>query len=199
MANTDILLAPATIYRSATGVALPDETAVAYGAAWGEGWTNLGYTLQPLSVNLEVQKLRVFVEQLTNAVKSKITEKTLMFESVLAEFTGDNVAMAFGGTNEDTPAAVGQVGFSEVNMGGETGQTTYQWGFEGFLQLDNGVQLPVRIFLYRGTCTMNGQLQFSKAAAVGIPIQIESEADTSKATGSQLIKIQIVTSEALGS
>src|SRR5512139_3997978 len=103
MAVADILITPATIYRAPVGTALPDESTVAYGAAWGGAWINVGYTLEPLSMSFEPEIFKLFVQQLTNPVKTSKTTEAVTFETVLAEWTGSNIALALDGSNTDTP------------------------------------------------------------------------------------------------
>ena len=117
---------------------------------------------------------------------------------VLAELTGDNLALGFGGTVTDTPADTDSPGMTELEMGGDTSPDVYAWGFEGEYVTDDNDSLPVRVFLFRGAPILGGSLEFAKAAAVGIPIRIEAEADTDKAVGKQLMKIEICTAVALG-
>ena len=136
----------------------------------------------------------VMVEQLTAAVKEKIVKENLLFETALAEMTGDNLLLALGGTLTETPASAGQRAVDELEMGGDPDITEYAFGFEGFYKDAAGTQFPVRLFVYKGVAIMNGALQFSKAQASTIPMQIKAKADTSKVVGKQLIKIQKVTS-----
>lgn len=199
MATTDILLTPATIWYAPVGETHPDPDVVGYGDDWGGNWESVGYTLTPLSCNFTREMFKLFVEQLTNPVRSKIQSEELVFETQLAEFTGDNLLLAFGGTLTETPAGPVQVGMDELEMGGDTTPDVYAFGFEGEYVTDANESFPVRIFAYRATPVLGGALQFAKSAAVGIPIRIEVEADTGKAVGKQLIKIQVVHTAALGS
>lgn len=198
MAVSDILLAPASIWYAPVGEDLPADS-VAKGTAWGGDWESLGYTLEPLTVNYSRETMKVFVEQVTAAVKEKKTSEELTLETTLAEFTGTNLELAFGGTATDTPAAAAQVGKTEHVMGGDTDIPVFAFGFEGAYEDDDGNEFPVRILLYRGKPTLGGELQFAKAAPTGLALRVEAEADTTKAVGEQLMKIQKVTAAALGS
>ena len=80
----NILVSPAQLYVSATGTALPDETTVAAGASWGAGWTDLGYTLTPLALGVDVETLELEVEQTPNPVAMLQTKQTASFEVTLA-------------------------------------------------------------------------------------------------------------------
>lgn len=196
MAVADILLTPATLYYAPVGEALPDDD-VAYGTAWGGNWVNLGYTNAPLAVAYSNEKYQVMVEQLTAAVKKRITSEELAFETTLVELTGTNLALAFNGVATDTPAAVGQVGKTEVEAGGDTEVQVYTFGFEGEYVDASGDSFPVRMQIYRGTLVMGGNLEFSKSKEAGLPVRIDAEADTTKAVGKQLMIIEKVTADAL--
>lgn len=198
MAIADILLAPASIWFAPVGEDLPADS-VAKGADWAGNWESLGYTLEPLTVNYSRETLKVFVEQITAAVKEKVTSEELTFETSLAEFTGQNLELVFGGTATDTPAGAAQVAKTEHVMGGSTDIPVFAFGFEGAYEDDDGNEFPVRILVHRGKPVLGGELQFAKAAATGLSLRIEAEADTSKSAGEQLMKIQKVTAAALGS
>lgn len=193
MAVTDILVTPATIYRAPVGEALPDETTVAYGAAWGGNWTNLGYTLEPVSISYETETFKLMVEQLTAPVRSVRQEETITIETVLAEITGANLAMAMDGTSTLTSAGANQAGYDLVEAGGSVAVKEYAWGFEGYRLAANNAKLPIRIFLYRGVPTLNGPLTFAKSAGVGIPLRVEALPNTTKTPGTQLLVIHNVT------
>lgn len=196
MAVTDILITPAKIWKSPVGEALPDETTVAFDASWGGNWDNVGYTLQPLTMSYDRTLFELEVEQVTGVVKRRVTKEMAAFESVLAEATPDNLQLAIGGTVTTTAAGASQVAFEDLDVGGEIQIDELQWGFEGFYENAAGAKFPVRVFVYKATSILNGQLTFAKAAAAGVPIQISAEADTGKAVGSQLIKFQRVTAVA---
>ena len=196
MAVTDILISPAVLWYAPVGEALPDETTVEYGDAWGGNWLSVGYTLQPLSINYNQDIFELEVEQVSTPVKRTITKESVAFETVLAEFTGANLELIFGGTLTTTAAGASQRGYQQLESGGRVDIDEYAWGFEGLYKDSSNNQFPVRVFIYRGAATLNGQLTFAKAAGVGIPISIAAQADTSKAVGKQLMVIHKVTAEA---
>lgn len=196
MAVTDILITPARIWQSPVAEALPDETSIAYGGTWGGNWVDVGYTLQPLTMSFDRTLFELEVEQITGVVKRRVTKEMAMFETVLAEATPTNLQLAIGGTVTTTAAGASQVAFQDLDVGGDIQLDMLQWGFEGFYENAAGAQFPVRIFIYRASAILNGQLSFAKAAAAGVPIQISAEADTSKSVGANLLKFQRVTAVA---
>ncbi len=197
MAGTaaNILVSPAQVYISPTGTALPDETTVVAGASWGASWTDLGYTLTPLAMGVEMETFELEVEQTPNPVAMLQTKQTASFEVTLAELTAANLKYALSSrtTIVTVAAAANQHGFDTLKVGGDTQLPTYQLGFEG-VQLDaNGNKLVKRVFIYKAILTMGGKLEFSKKAPAGIPLQVMAIADTSKTAGEQLFEIQFVT------
>jgi hypothetical protein len=196
MAVTDILITPAAVYNSPVGEALPDETSVAYGTAWGGNWVNLGYTLQPLTMGVDRTLFELMVEQVNGAVKRRVTDEKIDFETVLAEATPTNIQFGTGGTLTTTAAGASQVAFQSLKVGGAITLEELQWGFEGFYENAAGVQFPVRIFAYKCNAILNGRLTMAKAAATGVPLSISTMNDTAKTIGQQKIEIQRVTAVA---
>ena len=195
MATADILLTPARIFYAPVGETLPDENSVAYGEAWGGNWSDLGYTLNPVTMNITRDLFELFVEQLTNPVRRKITQETFTIETTLAEITGDNLLLAYGGTVTETPAGAAQVAKTELEAGGDTTPDVYAFGLEGEYVDDDNDSFPVRVLMFRGNPILGGAMQFAKSAGMGIPIRITAEADTTKAVGKQLLLIQKVTAD----
>ena len=195
MATADILVTPARIFYAPVGESLPDENSVAYGEAWAGNWADLGYTLNPVTMNITRDLFELFVEQLTNPVRRKITQETLTIETTLAEITGDNLLLAFGGTVTETPAGAAQVAKTELEAGGDTSPDVYAFGLEGEYLDDSNDSFPVRVLMFRGNPILGGAMQFAKSAGMGIPIRITAEADTTKAVGKQLLLIQKVTAD----
>lgn len=193
MAVTDILITPAKVYKAPVGEALPDESSIDYGEAWGGNWVDVGYTLQPVTLNYERALFELMVEQVNGAIKRRVTDEKAIIETVLAESTPTNISLAIGGTVTTTAAGVGQVAYQELKAGGKITLTELAWGIEGLYENATGVQFPMRIFLYKATAIMNGPLTFAKAAGLGVPIQISGLNDTAKTVGEQLISIQRVT------
>jgi hypothetical protein len=195
MAATDIMIAPANIWYSATGTTLPDETTVAFGASWGAGWTNFGYTLNPVELSYEIETFELEVEQIANIVKRQKTKETMTVETTLAELTATNLKLAMGSsqTVSTTAAGAAQHGYEELKGGGEIYLPEYQVGFEGYILDPTNRQMPVRLFLYRCNIVLNGKLSFAKKAAAGVPLQIMALADTAKTSGQQLFSFQRVT------
>jgi len=193
MAVADILMSPAKIYFAVTGTALPDPNTIGYGTAWGGVWSDLGYTLTPITVGYSQDLFKLGVEQITLPLKGMITTEEVKIETTLAEITAANLLLAFGGAVATTAAGTAQVALEELKSGGSPNISYYAWGLEGLYTTAANVSLPVRILIYRGSAVLNGSLTFSKKEAVGIPLSITAWADTTKAVGAQLWQFQKTT------
>lgn len=198
MAVADILISPVNIYYAPVGEANPDETSIDFDEAWGGNWTNLGYTTAPLTMQWDQELFELEVEQIAFALKGMITKQSAMFETTLAELTAANLKLAVGSTTTITTqaAGVGQKGYQEFGFGGEVNLPVYKFGFEGYTLDSLNNKLPVRIFVHRASFSMSGNLEFSKKAAAGIPVQIKAWADTTQSAGQYFAVFQKITAVA---
>jgi len=196
MSTADILIGPATIWYAPVGETLPDPDSVDYGDDWGGNWDKMALTKEPVTANRDVSTFDVMVEQSTLPVKRSVTEEKVTIETTLAEFLASSLKLAMEGTVTTTAAGAGQVGMDEIEGGGQTLLSEYAWGIEGKYIDAAGAIFPVRVFIYRGTAVLNGELQFAKGDSTGIPLRIETLGDLTKDVGKQLWKIQKVTAAA---
>jgi hypothetical protein len=192
----DILAAPARIYYAPVGAAIPSETTIAYDQAWGGSWVSLGSTLTPVTFAYNQELFDIEVESSTIAVKRGRSKEEATIETTLAESLGVNLGLAFDGAVTTTAAGASQKGFTEVNAGGKLLVSEYAFGIESLYVNSAGVQFPVRLFVWKANAMLNGNLEFSKKAATGIPLQIKALADVSKPIGQRLLKFQKVTANA---
>jgi hypothetical protein len=186
-----VMATAATLYRGPVGEPKPDETLIGYGEAWGGGWVNLGYTLEPLTFSLESVLVRVRVEQLLSAVRIFRRQEGLVLETVLAEMTSDNLAMALDGA-----ITVGD-GYQIIEAGGNWVMSEYAWGFEGYRFSDAGEKLAVRFFVHKGIAVLRAPIRWGRGVATGIPLRIEAIADLTRSAGKQLVETHLVTAKAL--
>jgi hypothetical protein len=191
----NILKTGAVIWSADIGTALPDESTVDAGDAWGEGWTRVGLTKAPVSLMYEPTETDIKVEEFLAPVDRMVTEEKVAIETVLAELTGEYMALLTGATLATTAAAAGQVGFEEVEIGNVSIKEKKIWGFEGIRYDDSGNAFAVRFFILVGTAKLNGALEFSKKNEdyTGIPLRVDGLADT---TSGKILKFQRVTAAA---
>jgi len=195
MAVEDIIVSWGVIYYAPVDEAIPDETTVAFGTAWGGNWTALGYFAEgsPLSWNHTKTKYTVRAQQTVLPLKRVITQEDLALETTLIEMTADTLELALEGTVTDTAAGGAQKAFSKLEGGGQFIPDTYAWGIEMMRVDSSGNQQPVRLFVWKGDAMINGALAFSKAAETGVPFHLDAIAHLSKAAGKQLFQLDIVT------
>jgi hypothetical protein len=194
MANeyAHIIMGPVKVYKAPVGESLPSENTVAYGVAWGGNWVAFGLTKAPLSCNYSADEFEAKVQEALAAVKRRKTGEALTLETVLAELTLDNLQLGTGGTVTDTPAGGAQVQKEELEAGNTAVLAESAWGFEGEYRKDDGTQFPIRFFVFRGTATLNGALEFGKEDFPGVALQIKALNDGSQSAGKQLFKVQKV-------
>lgn len=196
MSSADIIISPVKVYYAPVGEALPDETSVAYGAAWGGNWTAIAMTATPLAMKRDVSTKEAMIEQSTLVVKRAITEEKVAFETVIAELTTDHLELVMGGTSSSTPAGASQRAYEQLVAGGEVTLDERAWGFEGKYVDSSGNEFPIRVFVHRATSVLNGDLTFGKGEQTGIPLRIDALADLTKVIGQQLMTVHKVTAEA---
>jgi len=200
MANpvvANIVMGNAIVYYAPVGESEPADS-VAYGTAWGGNWARVGYTNAPLVMAYEDEQVEAVPQEALTAVKRAKSAESARFETSLAELEADYLKLAFGaGTVSNTAAGAGQVAKEELVIGGDVDLDEYAWGFEGRYKDSSGNDFPVRVWIHKATAKLNGELEFSRESeGVGIPLQINALADTGKAAGQQLFKLQRVTAAA---
>jgi hypothetical protein len=191
-----IVKSNAVLWYAPVGEAVPDETSIDAGDAWGGNWARLGATKEPVTVLYEDEEAEVNVEEYLPPVQRFRISESLTLETVLAELDADYLALMTEGTVSKTAAAGGQKGFEQLPIGNTAFRTDYAWGIEGVFEDSSGNDHPVRIFLYRGTARLAGELSFSKRDDdyTGVPIEIKALTDSG--TPGQLLIFQRVTAPA---
>lgn len=199
MADQDILIGPGKLYRAPVAEANPDESTIAFGAAWTGGWVNMADLLEgsPVVLSIAEEFTKVYTEQSTAPKNAVRTRREVMIKATLAEHSIANMAILLQGTAEPTAAAGGgQKGFSEIPFGTESEVDFYKWGIEAFRKDATGVNQPVRWFLHKGYIRLSGDINYAKKNPTGIPIEITILGDGSQSAGEELGILQIVTAAA---
>lgn len=186
MAEEDILISPAVIYRAPVGTPLPDPEDVDYGEAWTSPWENLGYTNAPLTLNRSEEIFAVEVQQLSTPIKRRRTSETVTAKTVFVEATSDVLELFFAGTTTVVAASGTVRPREDIEFGGQPVIDEYMWGFEGLYVDEDGDEWPTRVFFYRATAAPDGDVNFDRKGVTGIPIMVTAIPDTTKATGKQL-------------
>lgn len=197
MADIDILIGPGRLYYAPLATANPDETTVAFGAAWSS-WTSVGDFLEGSGVTLSMEEehTKVYTELSTAPVAAVRTKREPMIKLTLAEHSGANLALVLDGTKTDTAAGAAQKAFSSIPFGTNSTIDFYKWGIEGFRYDSAGTAQPVRYFFHKGFLRLAGDVNFSKSDPTGIPVEITILADRTQSAGSELGELVIVTAPA---
>jgi len=199
MADQDILIGPGRLYRAPVGEANPDESTVAYGAAWGGNWVDMGDFVegQPVTIGINETFYDVYTEQSTVPKNSVRTRRETIIKTSLIEHSVANLAIVLQGTAETTAAAGGgQKGFSEIPFGSQSDVDFYKWGVEGLRVDSAGANQPVRYFFHKGRIRLAGDVNFAKQKETGIPIEIMVLGDGTQSAGEEIGILQVVTSAA---
>lgn len=180
MAVQDIIISPARIYKAPIGESLPNVNTVAYGAAWGGNWVDLGRTLQGVVVRFDKEKFTLQTEQDILPVREVVTSFKAGFDAVLAEMTGANLVLALDASKTTTAPGVGAVGHDVVSVDGTKAEvSSYAFGVEGFRLTNANLKLPVRIFFKKASISVNGEVNLAKGAGAGLSVTITALAEDS--------------------
>ena len=194
---SDILVTAANLLYAPLLTAIPDETTVAWNDfdAW-TGWTHLGYTASPTTINYNYGVFALPVEQSTSPVIQRKTDEQATIDMALSQFSAENFALLTDGTITTTAAGVGQKAFKKIVTGGAPNLLEYMLALEGYRPAAKGTPQPVRIFFYRATIRQNGAITFNKGGVTTLPAQASALLDSTKAIGAQLMEVHIVTAPA---
>ena len=196
MAAADILMSKAQIYYAPVGEALPDETSVAYGAAWGGNWTSLGFTSAPVTMGWVEQRVGADIQQALGEIKDWRVDERAVLRTMLPELTGASLALLLHGTNTNTVAGAGQKAYSRIQAGGQPIVTQKAVGLEGYRPDSAGTLQPVRLFFFKASFMLDRSVAWSKRDVMGLPIVIRTYPDETKTVGQQLLEWHIVTAPA---
>jgi hypothetical protein len=199
VSNLDILIGPGRLYKAPVSTAAPDESTVAFGAAWAGSWVDMGKFAdgEPVTLNLGEDVKKIFSEQSVSPQVAARIKREPVIKVTLQELSATNMPIVLDGTGATTAAAGGgQKGYTEIPFGSQTDVDLYKWGIEAFRFDSNGVKQPVRWFFHKGFLKASGDIAHAKAKESGIPIEIHILDDTGQSAGAELGILQIVTAAA---
>jgi hypothetical protein len=194
--KANIIKSKAVLWYAPEGESLPDETTIGAGVAWGGNWARLGYTNAPLTLLYEDERMAIEVQELLAELDEWRTKEAGSLETVLSELTADYLSLLTDGTPSTTAAGASQVGYEELDIGGEGRVEVYAVGIEGIRYDSSDNALPIRFFAPRATFKKNGNLEFSQRTDtyVNVPIMIKALGDPDNS--GRLFKTQRVTAPA---
>lgn len=196
---SDIIVTGARVFlapvRNTTPVVLPGPE-LAVDAAWPEGWQDVGFTLEPVKLTYKFDILDIFVEQSYSPVRRRRTKEEATIETILAEHTAGNLAIALAGIASVTAATSTIPGYEEFTVGGDPNLPLYLVGIEGAYNAEDEEFFPIRLFFWLATTADGGTLEYAKDKPAGIPLKLNALADASKPRKEQLFKFVRVTEPA---
>jgi hypothetical protein len=187
-----VFIAPVNLI---TPVTLPLPS-VAVDGDWPAGWIDVGFTLEPTKLTYKFDVLEIFVEQSYSPVRRRRTKEEAMIETVIAEHSAGNLALALAGVATQTAATSTVPGYEEFTVGGDPNLPLYMVGIEGSYNDEAEDFFPVRLFFWYATVADGGTLEYAKDKPAGIPLKLNALADSSKPRKQQLFKFQRVLSPA---
>jgi len=191
-----IMLSNALLYNAPLNTALPADT-VPWGGSWGGAWARVGFTSAPLKMGYTYTSAEASIEESLAMVNRGKKDEGASFETVMAELNLNLLPLAWGGVTVETPQSTGVAAVETWTIGGSNVLTKSIWGFEGQWVKDDGSIFPVRFFIWRGTPTAGGELNWTKEKYVeGIPLKIGALADMNRTFGQRLMQARRVTSVA---
>lgn len=198
MAVQDVLIGPGRLYRAPVGEAAPDETTVAYGAAWGGNWTDMGDFPEdmPVTITIDETVVKVYGQQSSGVKKQSRTRREPIVKGALLEHSVANMALLLDSTAATTAAGSSQKGFSSIPFGTNPDVDEYAWGIEALRKDSAGNNQPVRWILHKGSIRLAGDIAYDKTKETVLPFEITILEDDSQDAGEQLGEFQQVTAAA---
>lgn len=193
----NIVYGPAVLWYAPVGETVPDETSVAVGADWGGNWERMGFTKEGAAALYEFEVGEAEVQELLTTPKRWKTAEKMSVEVALAELIADYLQLGVSaGTVATTAAGASQVGYEELQVGGQRVMDEYAVGIEGTFRASDGTEFPIRYFIHKANIMINGAFEFAKDGQPGVPVKVDALADASKSAGNQLFTFQRVTAVA---
>jgi hypothetical protein len=194
--KANIIKSGAIVWYAPEGEALPDETSIGAGVAWGGNWARIGYTNSPLVMVYEDTRMDIMVEEMLSSLDEWRTAESARLEVTLAELIADYLGLLTDATPQTTAAGVGQVGYEELDIGGQGRVEVYAIGFEGIRYDASDNDLPVRFFLQRGTFKLNGNIEWSRKTDTYVNVPVLIKGLGQEDNDGRLIRVQRVTAPA---
>lgn len=183
-----VFLAPVNLI---TPVTLPLPS-LAVDGTWPTGWTDVGFTLDPVKLTYKFDILEIFVEQSYSPVRRRRTKEAATIQTTIAEHSAGNLAIAMAGIATQTAATSTVPGYEEFTVGGDPNLPLYVVGIEGGYNNADENFFPVRLFFWYATVADGGTLEYAKDKPAGIPLTLNALADVTKPRTEQLFTFQRV-------
>lgn len=191
MSEGNAIIAPrGTTYPSDSTVTINDY------ANWPSGWRHLGHTESGPNFNYTFEVAEARSQQSGGPLKRRKVNELLTTTLNLMQWNAEHVAYATGGTVTTTAAGAGQKAVEKVVWGGESQMDEWLFAIEWYMDDEDGVSQPVRLFLPKVTVRWNGETVLARNGVALLPLQVEALIDDELAAGAQLADLRIITDNA---
>lgn len=170
-----VLMGVGKLYVAPVGTAFPEVN-----AAPGGSWTNLGYTVDGVTITKGQSIEEVSSDQETGPVKARRTEETLVVETKLLEATLENLGKLLALTVTDTAPGAGSIGTRKVGLYQGGLVTEYAFLFRG--DSPYGASYPAQYEVPRGYFTGDIGIEHTKDGAVVFPCEFHALVDPDAAS-----------------
>lgn len=192
-----LVLSPAIVYYAPLGTAEPANT-VAYGVDWAGSWKRIGLTSAPLMCGYRYTTAAAKVQEALAEVNRAKATQEFVVETVMGEVNLGLFPVVWEGTVTHTDAIIGVPGYELFLMGNSNKLTKWKIGIEGKWTDDDGIDRPIRFFVYRATATAGGDLTFDSLNFIaGTPFKVSALEDMSRAANDRFFRILRVVEDAL--
>lgn len=180
-ANNVQVAGPITVYTAAESEAEPADT-VDYGTAWGNGWTDAGFTEGGANVEIGGEDVEIRVDQHNAPINSIPVTEEMKVTVRMSEATLTNIQLACGvgsvstATNEDTLkfGSTARYAFKAIGIEGwGTGTTA-------------SVNKYRRVILHRARPSRSITLDETKDGVRMVEVTFEALVDTTETAGRQI-------------
>lgn len=171
----ELLTGVGTLYVADVGEAMPDVDATP-----GVNWTELGETIDGVTVTYSENVEEIAVDQETGSIKAIRTEEGLIISTNLAKGTLENLAIALGLTVTTTAPGAGTIGTKEI--GGYKGGSVTQKALLFRGNSPYGATYPAQFEIPVGYFGGEVGMEFTKDGVAAIPVEFHALVDPNAAT-----------------
>lgn len=165
--------------------AMPADT-IAYGADWGANWVDRGYTTGGVTLNMNLTRGEIRVDQEFDPIVRPITGRNVTMGTTLAEMTPANLQLASGmGTLTSVAPSSGVRGHNDLDLDSTITDQYYSWGFD--IRQPDGEAF--RVMIYKGIATGSPAPAFTPDAPAGMALEVSALVDTST-TPARIAKVR---------
>lgn len=173
---TNLVQGPADLYSAPFGTTEPADTNAAVSAAPSGSWTSMGGTDGGVKLVIDQKWDMLKVDQIVDRAGSRLTERTFMLTTSLAEPTLANLSLALNGGTVVTGTAPAASTFEPAFATSATQPTYLAFLMDGWAP---GGTFRRRVILRKGLSTAKVEASYEKAKQTYIPVELTGHYVTS--------------------